>query len=129
MKKKKIKTGGHGSIHSNIESFESIKKFILNKFNENDKLVFLGNIIGIGENAKETITRVNQLRFDLMAKYQIKPNAVVFLRGAQEEMFTKLMQLQTAPNPEEIIQWMLEHGVHQSINSYGLSVDELKAVS
>ncbi len=118
-----------GSIHSNIESFESIKKFILNKFNENDKLVFLGNIIGIGENAKETITRVNQLRFDLMAKYQIKPNAVVFLRGAQEEMFTKLMQLQTAPNPEEIIQWMLEHGVHQSINSYGLSVDELKAVS
>ncbi len=118
-----------GSIHSNLESFESIKNFILSKFNKNDKLVFLGNIIGIGKNAKETISQVNQLRFDLMAKYQIKPSSIVFLRGAQEEMITKLMQLQTAPNPEEIIQWMLEHGVDQSIKSYGFSIEELKTLS
>ena len=118
-----------GSIHSNIESFESIKNFISNKFYQDDKIVFLGNVIGIGKNAKETITKVNQLRFDLMAKYKIKPNSIIFLRGAQEEMFTKLMQLQTAPNPEEIIQWMLEHGVDQTISSYGFSIDELKSIT
>ena len=118
-----------GSIHSNLKSFNSIKEFILKHFNFNDKLVFLGNIIGLGDNSKETLTSVINLRFDLMSKYTLKPESIIFLRGAQEEMFSKLLQLQLAPNPFEIVEWMFDHGVNKTIESYGFSVNEVKNIA
>ena len=98
--KKSNKIWAIGSIHSNLKSFSSIKKFLLDNFEENDKLVFLGNVIGLGNNSKETLSSVIDLRFNLMSKFKLKPESIVFLRGAQEEMFSKLLQLQLAPNPK-----------------------------
>ena len=114
-----------GSIHSNIDSFNGIKDFILNNFEENDKLIFLGNIIGLGESSKESITSVIDLRFKLMSKFRLKPDSIIFLRGAQEEMFSKILQLQIAPNPTEIINWMFDHGVDKTLNSYGFTNNEV----
>ena len=45
----------------------------------------------------------------------------LFFKRAQEEMFTKVLQLHIAPNPSEIITWMFEHGVDKTLNSYGFS--------
>ncbi len=118
-----------GSIHSNLKSFNLIKKFIINNFSTSDKLIFLGNVIGLGENSKETLSSVLDLRFNLMSKFKLKHDSIVFLRGAQEEMFTKLLQLQLAPNPEEIVEWMFEHGVNKTVNSYGFSEDEVRNVA
>ena len=118
-----------GSIHSNFESFEKIKKHIINNFSKNDKIVFLGNIIGVGPNSKEIISSLIELRRTLMSKYYLNTNDVVFLRGAQEEMFLKLLQLHTSPNPNEILSWMYEHGVDQTIYSYGINANELIDVS
>ncbi len=127
--KKSSKIWAIGSIHSNLKSFSSIKKYILKNFEETDKLIFLGNVIGLGDNSKETLTSVIDLRFNLMSKFKLKPESIVFLRGAQEEMFTKLLQLQLAPNPAEIIEWMFDHGVNKTISSYGFSVNELKNIA
>ncbi len=118
-----------GSIHSNLNSFIPIKKYIQNNFKINDKLVFLGNIIGLGDKSKETLTSVIDLRFSLMSKFKLKPDSIVFLRGAQEEMFSKLLQLQLAPNPSEIVEWMFDHGVNKTIKSYGYSEDEVKNIA
>ncbi len=114
-----------GSVHSNLHSFENVKKFILKKFDRKDNLVFLGNILGLGDYSKETLSSVLDLRFKLMSKFTFKPNQIVFLRGAQEEMFSKILQLQLAPNPIEIINWMFEHGVNKTLNSYGFSDNEV----
>ena len=127
--KKTNKLWAVGSIHSNLKSFNSIKKFILNNFAPNDKLIFLGNIIGLGENSKETLSSVIELRFNLMSKFKIKPESIIFLRGAQEEMFSKLLQLHIAPNPSEIVEWMFDHGVNQTIKSYGFSEEEVKNIA
>ena len=127
--KKNGKIWAIGSIHSNLKSFNSIKKYILKNFSSEDKLIFLGNVIGLGDNSKETLTSVINLRFDLMSKFKLKPERIVFLRGAQEEMFSKLLQLQLAPNPIEIVEWMFEHGVNKTINSYGFSEDEVKNIA
>ncbi len=127
--KKTNKIWAIGSIHSNLKSFTSIKKFILNNFETNDKLIFLGNIIGLGESSKETLNSVIDLRFNLMSKFKLKSESIIFLRGAQEEMFSKLLQLQLAPNPAEIIEWMFDHGVNKTIKSYGFSEDEVKKIS
>ena len=118
-----------GSIHSNLKSFSSIKKYILNNFETSDKLIFLGNVIGLGNNSKETLSSVIDLRFNLMSKFKLKPQSIIFLRGAQEEMFSKLLQLHLAPNPSEIIEWMFDHGVNATINSYGFSDSEVKNIA
>jgi len=118
-----------GSIHSNLKSFTSVKEFILKNFDYSDKLIFLGNVLGLGNNSKETISSVIDLRFNLMSKFKLKPESIVFLRGAQEEMFSKLLQLQLAPNPTEIIEWMFDHGVNETIKSYGFSEGEVKSIA
>ena len=118
-----------GSIHSRLESFESIKKYLLEKFEKDDYLVFLGNIIGLGKESKKTLNSVIDLRNRLMSKFFLDPDRVIFLRGAQEEMFLKLLQLQTAPNPPDIINWMFDHGVDAAIESYGFDSNELIKVA
>ncbi len=127
--KKSNKIWAIGSIHSNLKSFSSIKKFIISNFEESDKLIFLGNIIGLGNNSKETLNSVLDLRFNLMSKFKLKPESIVFLRGAQEEMFSKLLQLQLAPNPSEIVEWMFDHGVNETIKSYGFSEKEIRNIA
>ena len=118
-----------GSVHSNLDSFSSIKKFITKSFKPNDKLIFLGNVIGLGNYSKETLTSVIDLRFKLMSKYKLSSSEIIFLRGAQEEMINKLLQLQIAPNPTEIVKWMFEHGVDKTLESYGYSKEEVLDVS
>ncbi len=118
-----------GSIHSSIISFQSIKNYIFSNFSKGDKLIFLGNIIGFENKSKEIISDVLNFRFDLMAKFNLMNNDIVFLRGAQEEMFSKLLQLQIAPNPMEILDWIFSHGVDQTIISYNFEPNEFKEVA
>jgi len=127
--KKANKIWAIGSIHSRLDSFISIKKHLLDNFSKDDYLVFLGNIIGLGDKTKETLTSVIDLRNQLMAKHLIKPKKIIFLRGAQEEMFLKLLQLQTAPNPRDILNWMFEHGVDSTIKSYGFDKKDILNLS
>ena len=75
-----------GSIHSRHFAFESIKEYLLENFEEDDALVFLGNIIGLGTESKKTLSSVLELRNNLMSKFCLDPEKIIFLRGAQEEM-------------------------------------------
>ena len=118
-----------GSMHSSLNAFYSIKKYILTNFEPGDKLIFLGNVIGFGNKSKEIITEVLKLRFTLMAKYKLKNKDIVFLRGAQEEMLSKLLQLHTAPNPTEILDWVFSHGVDQTITSYNFHPDQFRKIA
>ena len=49
------------------------------------------------------------------------PQDIVFLRGVQEEMWQKLLQLQLALDPPSVLTWMLRHGVATTIEAYGSS--------
>jgi serine/threonine protein phosphatase 1 len=44
---------------------------------------------------------------------------VTFLRGTQEEMLQKLLQLQFAPNPGEVLTWMVNAGIEATVRAYG----------
>ncbi len=118
-----------GSIHSSLDSFQLIKNHIASNFNKGDKLIFLGNVIGFNRNSKKIISDIISLRFYLMAKFKLNHDDIIFLRGAQEEMFSKLLQLQTAPNPAEIIDWIFSHGVDETIISYNFDPEEFRRVS
>jgi len=118
-----------GSIHSHLNAFNSIKKHLLSNFNKGDCLVFLGNVIGLGNNSKETLSSLIDLRYQLMSKFLLNHEDIIFLRGAQEEMILKLLQLQTAPNPNDIVLWMFNHGVDKTIESYGFNKEDAINIS
>ena len=64
-----------------------------------------------------------------MAKFNLYHEDIVFLRGAQEEMFSKLLQLQIAPNPREIVDWIFSHGVDQTLMSYDFEPDQFRNIA
>ncbi len=47
------------------------------------------------------------------------PTDCVYLRGAQEEMWQKLLQLQFSNRAAEDLAWMLDRGVAATLDSYG----------
>jgi serine/threonine protein phosphatase 1 len=49
---------------------------------------------------------------------------VAYLRGSQEEMWQKLLQLQFAPNPREVFAWMIEHGAGATLTTYGGDIQQ-----
>lgn len=85
-----------------------------------DRLVYLGNYLGVGPELYRTIAEL--LRFRRMF-LSIPPYMgvadVVFLRGAQEEMWQKLLQLQFSARPAEVLEWMLAHGADATLTAYG----------
>ncbi len=89
-----------------------------------DQLVYLGDYLGFGTAVLETIDELLSFRRRFIAQPGVELDDVVYLRGAQEEMWQKLLQLQFAPNPSEVLRWMVDHGIGPSIAAYGGNVDE-----
>ncbi len=78
-----------------------------------DCLVYLGNYMGHGQAVAETVDEL--LRF----RAELKDIQVTHLRGAQEEMWVKLLEIQWAMRPIETFQWMMAHGVEATLRDYG----------
>lgn len=89
-----------------------------------DNLIYLGNLLGRGDVAA-TVDELLTFRRSLMARQlDAGAGAVVYLRGSQEEMWHKLLQMQFAPNPSEVLEWMLAQGVGATLSAYAGSVDD-----
>jgi serine/threonine protein phosphatase 1 len=86
---------------------------------EGDQLVYLGNYFGRGDAVAGTIDELLDFRRRMMARPRGFACDVVYLRGAQEEMWQKLLQLQFAPNPREVLAWMAQEGVEATVTAYG----------
>ncbi|MDA0219771.1 MAG: hypothetical protein O3B22_09345 [Proteobacteria bacterium] len=84
-----------------------------------DRLVYLGNYLGYGPDIVGTVDELIAFRSAAMALPGMMPHDIVFLRGAQEEMWHKLLQLQLALSPGEVLTWMLSRGVEATIAAYG----------
>jgi serine/threonine protein phosphatase 1 len=89
-----------------------------------DQLVYLGDYIGCGAPVLQTVDELLTFRRAFIALPGVEVDDVVYLRGTQEEMWQKLLQLQFAPNAAEVLRWMVEHGIGPTIAAYGGSVDE-----
>lgn len=115
-----------GAIHSEANSLKSIHQKISLRYISGDKIVYLGNVIGVGKNVIETIDELLHFRKKIISingSCETTRN-MVFLRGAQEEMLHKLLQVQLAVNPAEIIEWLETQGVNSTLEAYGGSIKE-----
>lgn len=119
-----------GAIHGEVDLLKSLHEKLLTRFQTGDKLVYLGNYFGNKPTAIETLDELLVTRRQLMAiGYNIKPNSFVYLRGAREEMLTKLLQLQFAPNPAEVMDWLLAHHMGSVIQCYGTAEHVARAIA
>lgn len=109
-----------GAIHSEVDRLVSLHDRLAMQISPRDNLVYLGNFLGLGRHVIATVQEMLLFRRAVLACHLDKGcGDIVFLRGNQEEMWHKLLQLQFAPNPVEVFEWMLEHGVGPTIEAYG----------
>jgi serine/threonine protein phosphatase 1 len=125
------RTWAVGAVHGEADRLGQLHDALISRIRPGDNLVYLGNFLGRGPRVKETVDELLNFRRAFMARIEAERHVdtedVVFLRGAQEEMWHKLLQIQFAPNPTEVLDWMLAQGVGATIRAYGGSTDEGKA--
>ncbi|PKU24355.1 hypothetical protein [Telmatospirillum siberiense] len=112
------------AIHGQADRLSAIHRQLFTKFQPGDQIVYLGNYSGHGREVRRTIDELLLFRRAILARDGVDCADIVFLRGAQEEMWQKLLQLQFAPNPAEVLQWMVGQGIEPTIEAYGASVQE-----
>lgn len=112
------------AIHGDAERLFTLHDMIGQRFVPGDRLVYLGNYIGLHGHAVQTIDELLNFRRDLLALRGMKPDDIIYLRGTQEEMWQKLLQLQFAPAPDDVLEWMLDVGVGATLESYGGNLRE-----
>ena len=95
-----------GAIHADVERLSALHTDIGRRFMPGDRLVYSGNMIGRGNAVRETMDELLSFRRALIAMPGMLVDDVVYLRGAQEEMWQKLLQLQFAPDPSVVLRWM-----------------------
>lgn len=112
------------SIHACPAQLDRLHVALTNRLAFGDRLVYLGNLIGRGSGTLATLNALLRFRSLFMARPDAFASDVVLLRGSQEEMWQKLLQLQFATDPRGVLQWMLDQGVAASLEAYGIDPAE-----
>jgi serine/threonine protein phosphatase 1 len=113
-----------GAVHGERDRLAALHGRIAQEIKPGDQLVYLGGYLGHGALVRETIDELLLFRRAFIARPGVEVDDVVYLRGAQEEMWQKLLQLQFAPNPAEVLRWMVDNGAGTTISAYGGNLDE-----
>jgi serine/threonine protein phosphatase 1 len=109
------------AVHGEAGRLHDLHRALWPRFAVGDRLVYLGNLIGHGVAVHETIDHLLEFRRHLIARPGLFAADLAYLRGSQEEMWDKLLQLQFAPNPREVLEWMLAQGVGATLAAYGIA--------
>jgi len=107
------------AIHAEVRRLEAIHDAMEKRLQPRDGLVYLGNMIGSGAAVFDTVAELLAFRRAFIARHAAFAADLVYLRGSQEEMWQKLLELQFAPNPVEVLAWMLDRGVGATLAAYG----------
>ncbi len=107
-----------GAVHADVERLRIVHDELETRFELGDRLVYLGNYLGSGGNIIDTLDEMTAFRRRLLVP-GMEATDIVYLRGAQEEMWHKLLQIQFATGPGEVLSWMLEQGIGAALAAYG----------
>ena len=107
------------AIHGEAARLAALHARLAQRLKKGDRLVYLGGYLGHGPEILRTLDELVVFRRLFLARRLAFLGDIAFLRGSQEEMWQKLLQLQFAPNPREVLQWMLDHGAGATLEAYG----------
>lgn len=112
-----------GAIHGEAERLADLHDALWPRFEPGDRLAYLGNYLGRGRAIAATLDELVRFRCAILGRPSMFTFDIAYLRGSQEEMWDKLLQLQFAVNPREVLDWMLTQGVAATIQAYGGNPD------
>ena len=107
------------AIHGEAERLNKLHDMLGERLQDGDRLVYLGNYMGHGAAVGETIDALLGFRRQFLAAPGVFACDIAYLRGQQEEMWHKLLQIQLAVGPAEVLSWMLEQGLDTTLAAYG----------
>ena len=107
------------AIHGEAERLNKLHDMLGERLRDGDRLVYLGNYMGHGAAVGETIDALLGFRRQFLAAPGVFACDIAYLRGQQEEMWHKLLQIQLAVGPAEVLSWMLEQGLETTLAAYG----------
>ncbi len=116
-----------GAVHGQAQLLKKLHSEIAERWQYFDRIVYLGNIVGYGDDCAGAVGEALAFRRRILAVPHAIPEDIVFLRGRQEEMWQKLLQLQFAADPAGVLEWLLSHGVAATLEGYGGSEREGRA--
>lgn len=117
------------SVHGEAGRLRALHEAIAARFEPGDRLVYLGNLLGVGPASADVIDALLSFRRAVIGANGMFASDVAVLRGSQEEMWQKLQQLQLALDPAQVLDWMLDHGVGATLEAYGASATDGKAAT
>jgi len=109
-----------GAVHGDVRRLARLHDALADRIRLDDRVVYLGNMIGYGAAIKETVDELLRFRQAYLARPPfVHPDDILYLRGQQEEIWQKLQQLQFAVNPPEVLRWAFAHGADATLRAYG----------
>ncbi len=112
------------SIHGEAGKLAALHKALGRRLEKGDRLVYLGNMIGRGPQVRETLEELVRFRRLFLSMRNTFCGDVTYLRGSQEEMWQKLLQLQFASDARAVLRWMLDQGIGPTLAAYNCDLEE-----
>jgi len=112
------------AIHGELEKLYALHDAILERLQAGDRIVYLGNYTGYGAHSRETIDELLTFRRLALSQPGVIPSDFIYLRGRQEDMWQRLLQLQFTHKPEDTLGTMLQHGFRETLESYDINADD-----
>lgn len=107
------------SVHGETGKLARLHQAIAKRYMPGDRFVYLGNVLGRGGDPAGAVDQVLTFRRAVIGTQGMFAGDFAILRGAQEEMWQKLLQLQLALDPAEVLTWMLDQGIDATLAAYG----------
>ena len=108
-----------GSIHGEADRLRQLHDQLSGRLLDGDRLVYLGNYLGYGADIVGVVDELLGFRREFLARPPfMDAGDLVFLRGSQEEMWHRVLQLQFAVDPVEVMSWMGERGLAATLAAY-----------
>jgi hypothetical protein len=116
-----------GAVHGRAAELGRLHAWLDTRVWRGDRVVYCGNLLGRGPDVGGTIREMLLFRRAVIARPGFEAEDVVLLRGAQEEMLHRLLQIQFARGPaaaEQALAWMAKEGVGATLSAWGHTIEE-----
>lgn len=116
-----------GAVHGRLEALSRLHAALELRVRPGDRVVYCGNLIGRGPDVSGTIREMLLFRRAVISRPGMLARDVVVLRGAQEEMLHRLLQIQFARGPaaaEQALAWMAREGVGATLAAWGQRIED-----
>lgn len=115
------------AIHGEAERLAALHDRMAEEIDGGDRIVYLGNYFGYGPDGREVLDELIRFRrWFLSFPPYMDGDDIVFLRGAQEEMWGKLTQLQFATEPAAVLDFMAARGMGEALAAFGADLEEAR---